>query len=179
MTTLEALAFLQQHQPLPNDELLAQNLALIETYDEVIRHFAAHPDPRCVALFLNSFGGADGLGVYQMVENALYPLDYDVVVQALLQQLAKADALSQPLLYWNVDLCTAFVDVKLRELLAQLLAHADVDIRLAAIGAISLINDRRSQDILIQYLFAETDEYAVDFLHEVLSEMDGQGPPPR
>jgi len=63
--------------------------------------------------------------------------------------------------------------------LAQLLAHADVDIRLAAIGAISLINDRRSQDILIQYLFAETDEYAVDFLHEVLSEMDGQGPPLR
>ncbi|RZJ86949.1 MAG: hypothetical protein EOO60_12790, partial [Hymenobacter sp.] len=89
MTTIEALSFLQQHQPLPHDEVLAQNLVLIEIYEEVRAHFTAHPDPRCVALFLNSFGGTDGLGVYQMVETALYPLDYDFVVQALVQQVVK------------------------------------------------------------------------------------------
>lgn len=179
MTTSEALTFLQQHQPLPNDDVLAQNLIVIETYDEVIKHFAAHPDPQCVALFLNSFGGSDGLSVYQTVETALYPLDYDFVVQALRHQLDKAAALPLSVLYWNVNLCTPFVDVTLREPLAQLIAHADVDVRLAAIGAISLINDERSRDILTKHLFVETDEYAVEFLHEVLSEMDGQGPPPR
>jgi HEAT repeat protein len=179
MTTTQALAFLQQHQPLPPDEMLAQNLVLIETYDEVRKHFTAHPDPRCVALFLNSFGDRDGLGVYQLVDSAFYPLDYDLVVRALFHQLEKGDTLPQSVLYWNVNLCMPFVDVTLREPLARLLAHSDVDIRLAAIGALSLINDQRSRDILTKQLFVETDDHAVEFLHEVLSEMDGHGPPPR
>ena len=179
MTTSEALTFLQQHQPLPNDEVLAQNLVIIETYDEVIKHFAAHPDPRCVDLFLNSFGGSDGLCVYQMVENAFYPLNYDFVVQALRQQLNKADALPLSVLYWTVNLCTPFVDVTLREPLAHLIAHADVDVREAAITALSLVNDEISCDILTKHLFVETDESAIEFLLEMLSEMDGQGPPPR
>jgi hypothetical protein len=179
MTTSEALAFLQQHQPLPNDEVLEQNLVLIETYDAVRAHFTAYPDPQCVALFLNSFGGADGLGVYQMVETALYPLDYDLVVEALRQQLIKRDALPLSVLYWNVNLCTPFVDVALRDPLAPMLACADVDVRLATISALSLINDERSRDILTKHLFVETDAHAVEFLREGLSEMDGQGPPPR
>jgi hypothetical protein len=179
MTTSEALTFLQQHQPLPNDEALAQNLLVIETYDEVIKHFAAHPDPQCVALFLNSFGGSDGLCVYQMVETALYALDYDFVVQALRQQLDKGDALPLSVLYWNVNLCTPFVDVTLREPLARLIAHADVDVREAAVSALSLINDDSSRAILTKHLFVETDESAIAFLLEMLAEMDGQGPPPR
>jgi len=179
MTTPEALAFLQQHQPLPTDEDLAQNLAIVEEYDRVIEHFSAHPDPRCIALFLKSFGGRNGLGAYELVPKALYPLPYDLVVEELAVNLEKALYLPTITLYWNVNLCTPFVDVALREPLAPMLLHEDSDIRMAAITALSLIDDHESRELLSDRLSKEKDADVIDFLHEMLADMTEQGPPTR
>ena len=63
MTTPEALAFLQAHQPTPDDERLHSQPEPMPTYDGVRRHFVEPPDPRCVPLLLNSFGGWNGFSV--------------------------------------------------------------------------------------------------------------------
>ncbi len=65
MTTDDALDFLRRHQPMPDDEVLTEDL--IQQYDEVRQHFIDSPDQRCIPLFLGSFGDGDGFGVYQLV----------------------------------------------------------------------------------------------------------------
>jgi len=39
MTTSEALAFLQAHQPMPDDDRLGAQPELMDTYDAVRKHF--------------------------------------------------------------------------------------------------------------------------------------------
>jgi hypothetical protein len=176
MTTAEALAFLQLYQPLPSDEVLGQNTAIIDTYWAVIKHFTNHPDERCVPLLLNSFGKGDGLGVYQMVDDALLPLDPQIVMKALLHNLARSVELTQPVLYWNPNLCLAFANVEMQEYLAPLLFHTDIDVRMATIIALSGINNLESRHILLAHLTLESDSDVVALIHEVLEDMNDQGP---
>jgi len=72
MDVTNALAFLERHQPLPPDDQLSADL--IREYDEVRKFFIEHPDPRCIPLFLNSFGDESCFGVYQLVEGRLSPV---------------------------------------------------------------------------------------------------------
>jgi len=69
MTTSEALSFLQAHQPMPDDDVLDAHPEILQKYEEVRKYFVENPDPRCIELFLNSFGGWNGFGVYQLVED--------------------------------------------------------------------------------------------------------------
>ena len=69
MTKDEALYFLKSHQPMPGDENLSSEL--IGVYEEVRVFFKNNPDNRCIPLFLNSFGGKVGYGVYQMVDEVM------------------------------------------------------------------------------------------------------------
>lgn len=66
MTTDEALQFLSNHQPMPSDKDLTEEL--INQYDSVRCYFISHPDDRAINLFLRSYGDGDGWGVYQLVE---------------------------------------------------------------------------------------------------------------
>ena len=86
MDANEGLAFLAAHQPLPDDHDLTQ--VVIDQYDEVRRYFIAHPDPRCVPLFLGSFGDGVGWGVYQLVDEVMRAHPGDVVVRGLDSALA-------------------------------------------------------------------------------------------
>src|SRR5688572_21316821 len=85
MTTDETLQFLQLHQPLPPTQEISEDL--LRRFDEVRKHFAAHPDNRSVPLLLNSFGERDGHGVYQLVEDTILAHPESVVVPALLDAL--------------------------------------------------------------------------------------------
>ena len=85
MTTDEALHFLSSNQPLPPTREISK--ALLKRFDEVRKHFAAHPDNRSVPLLLNSFGEGDGHGVYQLVEDTILAHPESIVIPALLQAL--------------------------------------------------------------------------------------------
>ena len=65
MNQAEALAFLRQHQPLPDDDALTA--AIINQFDAVLKFFAASPCDEAVSLLLRAFGRGDGWGVYPMV----------------------------------------------------------------------------------------------------------------
>ena len=81
MDTEDALHFLAEHQPLPADDALSHEL--IDLYDAVRRHFVQHPDPRCIPLFLNSFGNGSGFGVYQVVDDVFLKHNPDQVLPHL------------------------------------------------------------------------------------------------
>jgi len=75
MTTSEALSFLQAHQPMPDDDALNAHPEILQKYEEVRKYFVENPDPRCIELFLNSFGERSGFGIYQLVDEVFFNLD--------------------------------------------------------------------------------------------------------
>ena len=82
ITEIEAFSFLEEHQPMPSDADLKEDE--IQMYEQVRRYFIDNPNERCVPLFLNSFGGKDGFGVYQMVENVILMYDKETVLPHVL-----------------------------------------------------------------------------------------------
>ena len=65
ITKTEAFSFLKEHKPMPCDDELKENE--IKKYEEVREYFISNPNEWCILLFLNSFGGKDEFGVYQMM----------------------------------------------------------------------------------------------------------------
>lgn len=77
LTKNEAISFLEEHQSMPKDDELKESE--IKKYEEVRKYFLDNPDEQCIPLFLNSFGGKDGFGVYQMVEEVLLDIDNNIL----------------------------------------------------------------------------------------------------
>ncbi len=171
MTTPDALAFLQAHQPLPDDDGLGQRPDLMETYHEVLQHLRNHPDPRCIPLLLRSFGGWNGFGLYQTVEVVLYEFDEQLVVTELYQQLAQATPLNPCTLYWHVQLSILFPHMSLFEPLAAVLNHPLANIRAATAYALSQLEAERVVPVLQLQLAVEDDDDVADALREVLEEL--------
>ncbi|MCI1188851.1 HEAT repeat domain-containing protein [Hymenobacter sp. DH14] len=171
MTTLDALAFLQAHQPLPDDDGLGQRPDLMQTYHEVLQHLREYPDPQCIPLLLRSFGGWNGFGLYQTVEDVLYQFNEQLVVAALLQELEPPNWLNPGTLYWHVDLCTTFSNARLFDPLVVLLNHPLADIRHAVVYALGLQEAKRVAPVLQRQLAVEDDEEVIKALREVLEEL--------
>lgn len=164
MTTEQGLAFLQAHQPMPDDQDLSE--ALIREYDEVRQFFMAHPDPRCIPLFLTSFGAGDGFGVYQLVEDVVRPFSRETVVPYLQHGLAHPQ---RSIRYWNAEIAAHFPSPALLELLGKLLTEDDADMRSAAAIALGQIEDARVE-ALLQHAFAnERKTQLAMLLHKLLS----------
>ena len=83
MTKLKAISFLKEHQPMPSDDELTEYE--IGKYEEVRKFFLNNVDVQCVPLFLNSFGGKDGLGAYQMVEDVILMYEKEEVLPHILK----------------------------------------------------------------------------------------------
>ena len=153
MMTTEALAWLEQHQPLPNDQDLTP--AQGQTYHQVMTHFLRHPDPRCIPLFLRSFGGRGGWGMYQLVEDVLLCYSPQEVLPHLLGSLASPQTHVRQ---WSAQVATHFPDASLVSPLARLLADKDEDVKSSAIIALLQIPEQRVASILAVYAENESDE---------------------
>lgn len=74
-----AIAFLKEHQPMPPDDKVTNEV--ITKFVEVVlwldEYVPEHPDPVFIPLLLNSFGEDTDLGVYETVEDILryYPVE--------------------------------------------------------------------------------------------------------
>ena len=118
--TEAALDFLKQNQPMPDDDRLTEEL--ITEYDEIRLFFIVNHDPRCIPLFLNSFGKGDGFGVYQLVEDviAAYPVDW--VVPCIDLALRSADP---NIRYWCAQIAERFPVYDLIEPLQSAMQRED------------------------------------------------------
>lgn len=168
ITKLEAICFLKQHQPMPNDNRLKGEE--IEKYEEVRRFFINNPDAECVPLFLNSFGGKDGLGVYQMVEDVILMYDSKEVLPYILQAF---NSLYDSVKYWAAQIASNFPDVSLFIPLVNLLGNEDFDIKFAAMTALSQLALKNiNTDKIVQIIKEEckktSDKEVKEFGKEVL-----------
>lgn len=120
VNTEQALEFLRKHQPMPPELELTQEQ--IDQYDAVRQHFIKYPDPRCVPLFLGSFGEGTGYGLYQLIDDVLrmYPEHF------VIGELAKA--LRSPhrsVRTWCLDMAMGFAHERLRPIAMRLAASSD------------------------------------------------------
>ena len=171
ITKTEAISFLQEHQPMPKDNELSD--VIINKYDEVREFFINNPDNQCIPLFLNSFGGKDGLGVYQMVEFVISMYDKEEVLPHVLKALhSPRDGVR----YWAAQIASNFPDEMLFESLCNLLLEEDDDIKAATITALAqLALSNISVNMVIKVLEDEikkiTDEEIKEFAEEVLEDV--------
>ena len=143
MNKSEALDFLQQHQPMPNDENITQDL--IDRYDSARRYFISDPDKNAIMLFLRSFGDGDGLGVYQLVEDFFYKCKKSDVVESL-KIVLEDEHVSDGVRYWCTQSAAAFADELLRPGISISKKSKNEDIRGAANIALNILDDHGLHD---------------------------------
>lgn len=161
MNIIEALNFLRSNQPMPDDQDLEE--PLIQKYNEVREFFLAHPDERCVPLFLNSFGEGDGFGVYQLVEDVIRKFAPLVVVPYLADGLRSH---RKSVRYWNAEIAAIFPSRELVEPLKALLRETEVDLRAAAVIALCQINQGSAIQVLKDQLLVESDQHILKLIKE-------------
>ena len=171
MTKFDAFSFLKEHQPMPSDDKLTKQE--IEKYEEVRKFFLNNKDGQCIPLLLNSFGGKDGLGVYQMVEDVILMYRKDEVLPHILNAFNNS---CEYVVYWNVQIASNFPDATLFNPLNKTIEHTDVDIKFASITALAqlALNDIRTKDV-IEVLKKEieitSDEAVKELAEEVLNDI--------
>lgn len=153
---------------MPNDNELKENE--IKKYEEVREYFINNPDEQCVPLFLDSFGGKDGFGVYQMVEDVILMYDSGKVLPYLLKTF---NSKYEGVRYWGIQISSNFPSERLFNPLVALLQSEDVDIKLAtitAIGQLALNNIKKEQItcILKEEYKRVPDNDIKEFVKEVL-----------
>ncbi len=143
MTTDDALDFLRRHQPMPDDEVLTEDL--IQQYDEVRQHFIESPDQCCIPLFLGSFGKGDGLGVYQLVEDVLMQHPPHQVIPHLETALSSSH---RSIRYWAAEISANFPSQQLLHPLSALLAEHDEDLVSASVIALGQLKSPQARSAL-------------------------------
>lgn len=131
MKLKEALSWLENHQPLPNDKELTQEIA--DTYDLIRKYFMHRSDKKCIPLFLNSFGDRDGWGMYQLIEDALCLFSAQDVLPYLQESLQSHNPYVRQ---WSAYIASDFPSSSLISPLCKLLADEDYDVKAAAIIAL-------------------------------------------
>ncbi|MEW6159490.1 MAG: HEAT repeat domain-containing protein [Verrucomicrobiota bacterium] len=165
MTTDEALEFLRSYQPLPPTREIGEDL--LRRFDEVRKHFLAHPDNRCVPLLLNAFGEGDGHGVYQLVEHTILAHPEKEVIPALIEALNSPHPSVRE---WSAEIAANYPADELISPLLALLKTGSVDARIAAIIALERIDVPEVRAELKAALESDAPEEVKSFLREVLSE---------
>lgn len=165
MNSAQAIMFLQNNQPFSKDS--EEKFEVIQKYNEVRLYFLNHPDPRCIPLFLNSFGEGSGFGVYQLIEDVLMKYSAEQVVPHLISALHSKHI---GVRYWCAHIAASFPTPSLIPPLSNLLGDPDPDIRRAAITALSQIEDDRIIGIIEGVLEKEEDPDVLDLIQEALNE---------
>ena len=169
MDVNEAVNFLRENQPHPDDEELVAKPEIIQKYNQVRRFFLENPDPICIPLFLHSFGNGSGFGIYQLVEDVLIIFDQQEVIPYLV------DALDNELCgikYWCSQIASSFPDERLIEPLAKLLETGNPDIRYAAIISLAEINSEDILRIIKNFRLKEEDTEVLELIKEVLGDLE-------
>lgn len=172
ITKIEALSFLKGHQPMPSDKELKKEE--LETYEKVRDFFMNNFDEQCIRLFLNSFGGKDGFGIYQMVEDVIMMYNKETVLPYILNAFNNP---SDCVKYWCIQISFNFPDGRLFVPLIQLLQSEDEDIKLVTITALAQlalngISVKEVIKVMKDEIDKTADEEMKQFITEVLSDIE-------
>jgi len=167
MDTELALRFLRDHQPMPSDENLSDEL--ISTYDEVRKYFLKVPDKRCIELFLNSFGYIDGFGVYQLVDDVILQFSKEDVIADLIKAL-KSEHYS--VRYWCAMISANYPCLELVSALKTLLYEEDAEIKTASLTSLSMCEFPETGEVLKEYIQHESDEELIKDAKGILFEIE-------
>lgn len=165
LTVDEALAFLNDHQPMPSDREGSNDLFV--RYDQIRRFFQANPDVRCLPLFLGSFGDGDGRGNYQLVEDVFRQFPPGDVIPCLQETLQNGTSVSR---YWAAQIASLFPATTLVGSLAECLQDPDDDVRYMAVVCLEQISDQKSKDVLHHQRRVESSQEVLELLDEVLGD---------
>ena len=157
-----AINFLKEHQPLPDDELLDEET--VSKYEEVRRYFLNNPSPECIPLFLNSFGMGSGFGVYQLIEDVLLKFSKEQVLRHLIDALESRNI---GVIYWSVQVASYYPNDDLVLPLSVLLNNQNADIRYHAVVALSEINSAIAQKMLRDRQHIETDQEIIELINNI------------
>lgn len=153
MDTEAALAFLAEHQPMPPDAQLSDDL--IAEYERVRAHFAAVVDDRSVPLLLSSFGDGSGFGVYQLVEDALRAQDPNVVRRTLISSLTSS---YRGVRTWSLEIAADYTDRAIVERVKSLWSDLDPD-QIAAAAEVLAQGHHTDEDLdFVEHVLASTDD---------------------
>lgn len=165
MNRHEAMRFLVSHQPLPAD--LELTGAVLSEYDDVRRFFLENPDEESIPLFLNSFGGDDGCGVYALVEDVICRHEKDAVLPHLICALRSKH---RNVRYWCAQIAASFPCPELIGPLVKLLNERDdFDMRYAAVTAIEQIQDVGAAEALRKAFEGEVNEEIRELIRGALT----------
>jgi HEAT repeats len=164
MTTDEAIAFLQQHQPMPPDDDWSQELA--DEFLSVCKYLSKHPDLRTVPLMLNCFGNGDGLGLYSEVEVALDRFPVDVVVQHLRKALESSQVSVRRRC---LEILPEYADRSLLPQIVRSLRSSDLEEQAWAANALGAIWTPDDRQIVRDVLPAVASKAAQERLGELLA----------
>lgn len=133
MTSDEAIAFLEQHQPMPSDFDITD--AEGEMYANLLKHFEDCPDDRCVPLLINSVSADTGLGMYEHIKFVLMAHSSDAVIPHLREGLLHGSTgVKYRCCWWAAD-----VDAwELEPLIRPLLQHENEDVHESASAFLEL-----------------------------------------
>lgn len=98
------------------------------TFVTALKYFEAHPDPRCLPLFIGAVGPGTGLGMYEAISQVLLAHDRRHVAACLRVGLEGSDVAKFRCCWWAAD-----IDAwELAGLVRPLMDHRDEDVRDAA-----------------------------------------------
>ncbi len=136
MNNVEALGFLENHQPMPGDLDISQEQC--DSFMAALKYFRDKPDKRCIPLFVNCVSKHTGMGMYEVISDVFVAQDREEVVSHLKVALKSgSDAIKFRCCWWATD-----IDAwELVELIGPLISSQDDDLREAALYYIKLKNE--------------------------------------
>lgn len=141
MNKEQALAFLKQHQPMPDNKTLPDEKyeLLLREYNEVLLFFESSPDEESIRPFLNSFGDSDGYGVYDAVCTYMYNFSSEQMILPLLDAMKSSHA---SIRYWAASIAMGYVNESecLVNMLVILLDDSDMEVRNSSLCSLSRCN---------------------------------------
>lgn len=151
MDLQQNLQFLERYQPMPNlpDE------SLMTIYKATTAFFYDHPDPRCISLFLHSFGDWEDWHIYESVQSVLCRFPKEMVLPHLKAGLRSPH---YPVRLWCADTVRLFPDESLIPHLDALLKDEEIEIRLVSAAALERIGTLGARATAAHALCHETDE---------------------
>ena len=164
MDKKDAIAFLKENQPLPDDGEKLE--AIISIFDDVRKYFFDNPDPECIPLFLNCFGQGSGYGVYQLIEDVLSKYNESDVVPHLKNALQSKHPSVR---YWCSQIAEQFESEDLIEELINVYEKGDIDAKCASLTALSGIEDEKVISLAKKTLEDETDEVLCEIAEDIVN----------
>lgn len=162
MNTQEALAFLSQHQPMPDHP----EEALMDCYKRVTEWLYHNPEPASVPLLIHSLAEWSDWLVYDGVQSILRCFEPHEVVPHLLKG---CESPHHCVRLWSADSVRFFPDARFVQPLAAILEEPYVDLRLVAAASLESLNLPEVVAVAKDHLPRESDEEVREILEDIIA----------